>query len=391
MNEVLDEEVVRLSLKKNPYYSSPKCSVLETDSSHGYKFFGVREEYDAKTFTRKEECQVYLARTGFGQEKVELTVMVIAEVTPGLSTECEVQMAARAGISVKFCAEEWSCVEGDQEDEDDVEVVDSDESCAEEWGCIENIYDTGNEEEVIDMDIGTNCSGEWGCFDNEIDKTDEIDTEPVDSESEMETKSLSGVVPEARFVNSTHTRTDQAEDDIMHQLVETLMSADMAPLTLSMLTLLGVTLLVGMWCLGCKGTCRSSRKAKRSDSMSSSISNDTKIIIGTLQREKSNQSRISRTNSVRSSMRSHSSNNFDDDLVMYFGDEEEDDKDYSAEEIVISGKRALFTVSEEIDPTEDGLESMEWDDNSKNNNKPDATYLRSHHGYEINDFPSFYI
>ena len=127
--------------------------------------------------------------------------------------------------------------------------------------------------------------------------------------------------------------------------------------------------------------------------MSSSLSQDTKIIIGTLQREKNN---MSRNNSVRSSVRSYGSNVFDDDLVMYFGDEEEDDKDYSAEEIVVSGKRKLFTVSEEIDPTEEGLESLEWDNNKKVDNKSVPVYHKSHchnfdHGHLNNDFPSFYI
>ena len=126
MNKVTEEEIVRLSLRENPYYSSPKCSVLETDNNIGYKYFGVREEYDVKTFARKEECQVYLARTGFGEEKVELTVLVIAQVIPGLSTECQVEMSARPAFHVRFCAEEWSCHE---EEESEAEEVDTDE-----WG-----------------------------------------------------------------------------------------------------------------------------------------------------------------------------------------------------------------------------------------------------------------
>ena len=44
MNEVAEEEVVRLSLRDNPYYSSPKCSVLETDNNMGYKHIGIQEE-----------------------------------------------------------------------------------------------------------------------------------------------------------------------------------------------------------------------------------------------------------------------------------------------------------------------------------------------------------
>ena len=50
----------------------------------------------------------------------------------------------------------------------------------------------------------------------------------------------------------------------------------------------------------------------------------------------------------------------DDDFSVYSGFPD-DDKDFSHEEILVSGKRKLFTVSEEKDPTEDGLESLEWD------------------------------
>ena len=41
INEVPQEEVVRLSLKPNPYYSSPKCGVLE---GKGEKREKVRDE-----------------------------------------------------------------------------------------------------------------------------------------------------------------------------------------------------------------------------------------------------------------------------------------------------------------------------------------------------------
>ena len=53
----------------------------------------------------------------------------------------------------------------------------------------------------------------------------------------------------------------------------------------------------------------------------------------------------------------------DDDFSVYSGFPD-DDKDFNHEEILVAGKRKLFTVSEERDPTEDGLESLEWDNKS---------------------------
>lgn len=53
----------------------------------------------------------------------------------------------------------------------------------------------------------------------------------------------------------------------------------------------------------------------------------------------------------------------EDDFSVYSGFPD-DDKDFNHEEILVAGKRKLFTVSEERDPTEDGLESLEWDNSS---------------------------
>lgn len=350
---------------------------------------------------------MYLARTGFGEESVQLTVLVIAQVIPGLSTECQVQMSARPSFRVKFCAEEWSCAhqeeEEDEEDDDTYEgewgndVETTNESCAEEWGCV----DTEIEEEKVETGSEPNCSGEWGCFDDDVEYIEtEVNTpepEVVDEETEFVTKSLVGYIPEVIMINNTNTTLPADEhQDFVDDLMETLMSSTMAPVTLSILILVGILLLVGMWCICCRGTCTSSRKYDRSESMASSISQDTKIIIGTLQRENTNLSRLSRNSSVRSSIRSTNSNTFDDDLVMYFGDEEEDDKDFSAEEILVSGgKRKLFTVSEEVDPTEEGLESLEWENNEKNS-KFVPLYQKSHcqtvDDFHLqNDFPSFYM
>ena len=211
---------------------------------------------------------MYLARTGFGEEEVQLTVLVIAQVIPGLSTECQVQMAVRPSFRVKFCAEEWSCAQ--QEEDDDEEDVDEthegewgidaettdNESCAEEWGCVDN----EKEEEKVEAGSDPNCSGEWGCFDDDVEYIEtEVDTpepEVEDEETEFVTKSLVGYVPEARMLNNTNTTMPADEhQDFVDDLMETLMSSTMAPVTLSILILVAILLIVGMWCICCRGTC----------------------------------------------------------------------------------------------------------------------------------------
>ena len=95
--------VARLGVNDNQFYSSPKCSVLEDAGNDLYSNFGMREEYDPVTFSRSKECLLYLASTRFSQSRVPMTILLIAEVTPGLSSECNVYVSSRAAFTIQFC------------------------------------------------------------------------------------------------------------------------------------------------------------------------------------------------------------------------------------------------------------------------------------------------
>ena len=79
----------------------------------------------------------------------------------------------------------------------------------------------------------------------------------------------------------------------------------------------------------------------------------------------------------------------EDALSVYSGFPD-DDKDFSNEEILVSGKRKLFTVSEEKDPTEDGLESLEWENKSSPPQESDSRKGRARRAQR--DIPvTFYL
>merc|ERR1712032_1621986 len=88
--------------------SSPQCSVQE-DPGQLYSYFGVREEFNADTFSRGEQCQVYLARPGIPVNMVNLTLLVVAEVTPGLPTTCDVQVSVKVSMRISFCTKGEVC------------------------------------------------------------------------------------------------------------------------------------------------------------------------------------------------------------------------------------------------------------------------------------------
>merc|ERR1712012_472184 len=103
-----NEEYVRVARKQvgevvgtlrlsaaSPYFSSPQCSVQE-DPEQLYSYFGVREEFNADTFSRGEECQVYLARSGLPVSMVKVT-MRIYFCAEEEKEECKVPSSAVAG------------------------------------------------------------------------------------------------------------------------------------------------------------------------------------------------------------------------------------------------------------------------------------------------------
>ena len=81
-------------------------------------------------------------------------------------------------------------------------------------------------------------------------------------------------------------------------------------------------------------------------------------------------SELARENSSRSIRSVGSVRTLNDDDFSVYSGFQDDDKDFNHEEILVAGKRKLFTVSEERDPTEDGLESLEWDNKSYSTTSP---------------------
>ena len=94
--------VARLGVNDTQFYSSPKCSVLEDAGNDLYSNFVVREEYDPINFPRKD-CLLYLVSTCFTQSLVPMTILLIAEVTPSLSSKCnQGPVSSKAAFTIQF-------------------------------------------------------------------------------------------------------------------------------------------------------------------------------------------------------------------------------------------------------------------------------------------------
>lgn len=330
MNEVPQEEVLRLTLRNNSFYSSLKCSLLETQDGKGFTYFGVREEYDLQSFSKKQECQVYLARQGLGQQRVELSVMLVTSVMAGVSSECQPELSTRLSLTVSFCAEEWSCDDTvDHEPEIDYEYV------------IENSEG--------DMDV---CPGEWGCV--PVVTTNTPDLGSVMDVTEIE------IVADADRESATEPIGD---NDVVATIYNALMSETMTPVTMSLLVLIGFILLFGMWCLTCRNRnclCCESKKSMSShpSAVLSSVSIDKKDISGPFTRENSPIS--SHPSSTRSSLRSVGSvrgETFDncekkEERHVTTRGEDKSNNRYHPQVTLVNTRSKLFTLAEEIGNSE---------------------------------------
>ena len=126
-------------------------------------------------------------------------------------------------------------------------------ACADQLSCERAKPQESKEEEFIPEEEYV-CSGEWGCVD--VDKGI-YDRKATDCDVEFATKAIFGVTPDVRMLNNScnnGTRLPE-ENDVFEQIMETMMSDQMAPLTLSVLILNGILMLIGMWCLCQRGTC----------------------------------------------------------------------------------------------------------------------------------------
>ena len=200
----------------------------------GFSHFGVREEYDLASFQKSQECQVYLARPGIGQQSVQLGGMGVTNVVSGLSSECQPQVSVRVSMTVNFCAEEWSC-------DEDIKVLQNDDTdydaeyvtnCDSEWGC-ESADGSSND-----------CPGEWGCV--------PLATETTTYGLELGSRNVVEDTTEETGENVTDNYNENDEDDVVAVIFNTLMSETMTPITITILIIIAILLLVAMWCLMCR-------------------------------------------------------------------------------------------------------------------------------------------
>lgn len=298
--------VARLKVEDNQYYNSPKCSVLEDARNDLYNNFGIREEYDPQTFTRGKDCVVYLARTSFPENTVAMTILLIAEVTPGLSTSCSVLVSSRAAFTVEFC-----------------EKTDRSEACTGPAGRNVDFGPARTENPGVDGGV---------IIQREI--VVNVGEKPEVTQGNAEGKTGNG---------------SALSSDIQDSQNAPLLSSNIAPIILAILIGLLILLLAALgcfWCRGCVGA-----KGSRPNSVNSYNSDEIRNVV--------------RNEDFR---KNDAHNNFDNHQIKFHDSLEQrgyetitrdgnrlaviNAEDIEDGLIIVPGRKRNFTVLEEIDPSE---------------------------------------
>ena len=72
------------------------CSVLTDRDNPVYNNFVIEEKYNGEDLRRRKECVITITSTNFAESSLDLTILLIVQLLPGLPTNCD-----RGPISAK--------------------------------------------------------------------------------------------------------------------------------------------------------------------------------------------------------------------------------------------------------------------------------------------------
>jgi hypothetical protein len=124
----IGEEIARIAVRENNYFGRTRCSVPEEIPDNTAKIGGniaagrrslnsllrvveEAEEEDEEvrgvaTRRRQRSCTLYLKADDFPESQLEMTVLLMTELIPGLAAYCDSPLAAQAHVTVEFCQED---------------------------------------------------------------------------------------------------------------------------------------------------------------------------------------------------------------------------------------------------------------------------------------------
>ena len=77
------------SSQENIYFGKTVCSILEDSSNPVYNNFAIQESYNGELLRRRKECLITITSTNFVEMSLDLTVLLIVQLLPGLPTQCD--------------------------------------------------------------------------------------------------------------------------------------------------------------------------------------------------------------------------------------------------------------------------------------------------------------
>jgi hypothetical protein len=125
----LGEEIARIAVRENNYFGRTRCSIPEeiqkepaaNGGSGGRPLSALLhiaegelddEESEVRGLDlrsrrrRLKSCTLYLAAVDFAATQLDVTVLLLTELIPGLAAYCDTPLTAQAHLTVEFCPEE---------------------------------------------------------------------------------------------------------------------------------------------------------------------------------------------------------------------------------------------------------------------------------------------
>ena len=89
-------------IQESSYFGETACRILADQSNPVYNNFAIQESYNGELLRRRKECLITITSTNFVEMSLDLTVLLIVQLLPGLPTQCDRgPISTQAKVQVK--------------------------------------------------------------------------------------------------------------------------------------------------------------------------------------------------------------------------------------------------------------------------------------------------
>ena len=101
--KISQTKVATLTVRENAYFGKTRCSLLQDLDDPMRMIYTNFKVEEGPSLNRIKYCTVWLTSTRFNEDEVELNVLLVVDLLPGLQAYCDTTVSATAKIDITFC------------------------------------------------------------------------------------------------------------------------------------------------------------------------------------------------------------------------------------------------------------------------------------------------